>query len=101
MINDHLYDAGWPRNDNEGCIAVWSRDSGPKYARSAGDVCAAPESSHAGSEYLDERENEARAMSEHGDSVRPWYAPGDMHEPKPYTGKLDWSQDISDRWYPR
>lgn len=68
MIKDHLYDAGWPRNDKEGCIATWTKDS-LYYARSAHEVCGAPASSHEGTEYIgDPGAGQA----------------GDMHEPPPY-----------------
>jgi hypothetical protein len=83
MIQDHRYDAGWPRDDSKGCISVWTRDSGPTYMRDAGDVCAAPESSHQHSEYPSQRPGRTQGNGTGRDA-------GSMHEPKPYTGDLDW-----------
>lgn len=79
FITDHLYDAGFPRNDSKGCIA----DSGiGTYGLSD---CGQPLAAHAHSEYGDGRRDPG------------WYNPGDMHEPKPYTGELDWHSRIADR----
>jgi hypothetical protein len=63
MITNHAYNAGWPRNDSLGCLTLVAGRRGERN-------CGATESEHAGSEYAP--------------------APGDMHEPKPYTGELDW-----------
>jgi len=61
-ITDHAYDSG-PVNTGAPCIA-WVEEShdGPQ-------ACGEFENRHRYSEYV---------------------SPGDMHEPKPYTGELDW-----------
>jgi hypothetical protein len=61
LIADHLYDAGFVRDDSQGCIALDAKDM----------VCRARENRHQGSEYT-------------GTDA------GSMHEPKAYTGALDW-----------
>lgn len=73
MITDHRYDAGWPRDDSEGCIASVPCPLGTL----PGDAdCGQPEAAHTHSEYP---------------SQRPERNHGAMHEPKPYTGELEWS----------
>jgi hypothetical protein len=47
MITDHRYDAGWPRNDRDGCIH-WLQD-GPDDEEP--NLCGRPESEHQHSEY--------------------------------------------------
>jgi len=67
VITDHAYDSG-PQNTHGLCIA-WVEEGydGPQ-------TCGEPRDAHERSEY--DRN------------------PGDMHEPKPYTGELEWSDDL-------
>lgn len=67
-IVDHPYDNG-PVNEHGPCIA--GEDTFRPFSGSA--ACGRPESEHAHSEY----------------------PPGDMHEPPPYKGELDWHDDGS------
>lgn len=72
-ITDHAYDAG-PVNTGAPCIA-WATGepmgAGTLVLRPT-NVCGKLEHEHRYSEYVEGN-------------------PGDMHEPKPYTGELDWS----------
>lgn len=79
MITDHRYDAGWPRDDSKGCLVLAGRQAW------AGVPCRKPEVEHALSEYPSQ-------LPARGDGAghRAQVNPGDMHEPKPYTGELDW-----------
>jgi hypothetical protein len=68
-IMDHRYDNG-PVNEHGPCI--YGEDTFRPFGGSA--TCGRPEEEHALSEYVQQ-------------------PPGDMHEPKPYTGELDWDND--------
>lgn len=83
MITDHRYDAGWPRDDHDGCIAdtLGQEDSG------AGGTCGKPEAEHELSEYQHDPDPEVGAL---GGIALTHDNPGDMHEPKAYHGALDW-----------
>lgn len=83
LVRDHLYDAGWPRDDSQGCIADW-----PSIAPGGvSDPCGKPLIQHALSEYGDGMDEGERS-------------PGDMHEPPPYRGDLDWRNDGSELLHP-
>jgi hypothetical protein len=80
VITDHRYDAGWPRDDSEGCIAEVPTGVADKtYAD-----CGQPEAQHAHSEYPSQRP--ARDDQWYPEDV------GAMHEPAPYLGELDWPE---------
>lgn len=84
LIRDHLYDAGWPRDDSQGCIADW-----PSIAPGGvSEPCGKPLSQHALSEYGDGMEE---GSSRH---------PDNMHQPKPYLGSLNWPDDGSSLLHP-
>lgn len=83
MIKDHRYDAGWPRDDSQGCIV----QVGSMEAFIAGQ-CGQPETEHRLSEYPSQRPD------------REWSDAGSMHEPPPYTGELDWANDGSELLHP-
>lgn len=48
-IKDHLYDAGFPRDDSKGCIVNYAR-----YTQDEPDICGRPLSEHAHSEYQED-----------------------------------------------
>ena len=78
MITDHAYDAGWPRDDGQGCLYLVPMFTFGQPDEGDRAECGQPLSEHANSEYAEDNR-----------------APGDMHEPKPYTGELDWSGDTA------
>jgi hypothetical protein len=92
VITDHRYDAGWPREDSQGCIyEVVSLAPGGSHD------CGRPESEHALSEYPNQRparndgvESRRAVVADPGLTTGWCVAPGDMHEWPPYRGQLDW-----------
>lgn len=70
MITDHMYDAGFPRDDSQGCIVLVHMATFGQEDEGGRIECGQPEDEHQDTEYSS--------------------PPGDMHEPKPYTGELDW-----------
>ena len=91
MITDHRYDAGWPRDDSENCIAIDAK----------GLTCRAKEVAHTHSEYPSQRPNredppDGNCLTmPNGECVtrRPcMHTPGDMHEPDGYPFELDWHE---------
>lgn len=85
MITDHRYDAGFPRDDSKGCIVDNVVAPVPGATPGGLVACGRPEDEHDDSEYLPELTTE-EAVAAFEDQRNP----GDMHEPKPYTGELDW-----------